>query len=351
MRKNDPLSVFIIAGIFIFTFYAVKPTSADTIFLDSSDSVRSVTVVDFKQGELEVLDRSGGRKTFAYDDVACLRIDGEPDLNDGERLLRLKNWNEAAKSYRKVMAGSNEKKIWIKIWSRARLMNLLARQGAIDEAAEVYIDLAEKIPEWVVTISPTQKDFKADAAAMDRAGAKLVKARDASKSGQVREAIAKFYQRIGCEKKLPEAKPIATAVGDEKDFEKYDQPGPWLDAWAEAKIKAGRPAAVLKVVNRLFETSLRRNLPAIFYWKGRVFLAQQDYDNAGLNFLRVAIEFPSSTFTPDALLQAGRSANLAGHLNYAKRIWQELIDTYGNSNDYRIIQMVEEARDDLRGKE
>jgi len=313
--------------------------------------VRGVTVLDFKQGQLEVLEKSGTRKTFSYEDVACLRIDGEPDLNDGEKLLRMKNWNEAAKAYRKSMTRANSSKKWVHIWSQVRLMNLLAREGMIEEASEVYIDLAGKIPQWVLSISPTQKDFQATTAAMDRAGAKLVQARDQNKSVQVREAIAKFYQRIGCEKRLPEAKPVVSAGKDEKDFEKYDQPGPWLDGWAEAKIKANQSEVVLKVVNRLSDTSLRRNLPAILYWQGKVYFSRQEYDKAGLNFLRVAIEFPSSTYTPDALLQAGRAANLSGHLNYAKRIWQELIDNFANSNDYRIIQMVEEARDDMRGKE
>jgi tetratricopeptide (TPR) repeat protein len=219
---------------------------ADTIFLKSIETIRGVTVVEFSQGQLETINKKGGRKTVNFDDIACVRVDGEPDLNDAERLLRLKNGENAVRAYRKVLAKTDRKKSWIKHWAQVRLMNQLARQGQIDDAAEVYIELAGEIPDWVLSVSPTPQDFKTTSATLDLAGAKLVKARDESKSGKVREALAKFYQRLGCEKKLPEAKPIVTVnAGDEKDFDKFDQPGPWLDAWAEARIKSGHPDAVL----------------------------------------------------------------------------------------------------------
>jgi tetratricopeptide (TPR) repeat protein len=330
----------------------VELVRADTVFLKSSDSARGVTVVAFDQGHLEALDsKKGTRYRFKYDDIACLRIDGEPDLNDGEKWLRLKDFDQAVQAYRKALGRIASKKSWLKTWSQIRLMNLLARQGRIDEATEIYIDLAERIPDWVITVAPTPKDFKADPQTLDRAGAKLVSARDETKSAKVREALAKFYQLLGCEKKLPAAKPVKPAGVDEKDFEKLDQPGPWLDAWAEEKITAGDPDPVLRVVDRLFKTSLRRNLPAIFYWRGRAQLAKQNFDDAGLNFLRAAIEFPASSYTPESLLRAGQSANQAGHFDYAKKIWQELIDNFSNSNDYRIIQLVEQARDYLYEKE
>jgi hypothetical protein len=54
---------------------------------------------------------------------------------------------------------------------------------------------------------------------------------------------------------------------------------------------------------------------------------------------------------PQSLFFAAQSAEQAGRSEYAKKIRIELIDTFSNSNDYRVIQLVEQARDSLNDKE
>jgi tetratricopeptide (TPR) repeat protein len=340
--------VFLIIGVLAW----LNVAGADTIFLKSAqDSIRGIKIVSFKQGRLEGLEKQGERKDVKYEDIAILRVDGQVELNAGEKFLTIRQYDQAIASYRKALIRKAGKNSWMDLWVRVRLMNLYANQGKADEATQMYINLAKEIPDWALAVAPKQGDIKGDAAALERAGTMLVKARDENTSTKVRETLAKFYERLGCKQALPEAKPVAVAGTDEKDFETFDQPGPWLDGWAEKKVKSDDAAAVLRVTGRLYTTSLRRNLPAVFYWRGRAELAGRDFDHAALSFLRVAIEFPASSYVPEALFYASQAAEQAGRSEYAKKIRMELIDTYNNSNDYRVIQLVEQARDLLSEKE
>jgi tetratricopeptide (TPR) repeat protein len=326
--------------------------AADTIFLKSADeSIRGVKIVSFNQGRLEGLSKQGTRSTIKYDDIAIIRVDGLVDLNAGEKFLTIRQDDQAIDAYRKALKQTAGKNAWTNLWIRVRLMRLYAAQGQIDESTEIYIDLAREIPEWILTVAPKQSEIRSTPDMLERAGAMLVKARDEISSGKVREALAKFYERLGCKQSLPEARPVVKAGADVKDFESFDQPGPWLDAWAEKKVNADDPVAVLGVVTRLYATSFRRNLPAVFYWRGRAELSAKDFDHATLSFLRVAIEFPFSEYVPQSLFFAAQSAEQAGRSEYAKKIRIELIDTFSNSNDYRVIQLVEQARDSLNDKE
>ena len=89
----------------------------------------------------------------------------------------------------------------------------------------------------------------------------------------------------------------------------------------------------------------------MFYWRGRAELGGGDFDHAALSFLRVAIEFPTSSYVPEALFYAAQAAEQAGRSGYARSIRSELIDTFNSSNDYRVIQLVEQARELLNEKE
>ncbi|NLE28287.1 MAG: hypothetical protein GX629_01295 [Phycisphaerae bacterium] len=341
-------TLFLILGVLGWATLA----GADTIFLKSAqESIRGVRIVAFKQGRLEGLDKQGGRRTIMYDDIAIIRVDGQVELNSGEKFLSLRQYDQAIASYRQALTQKTGKAGWRNLWIRVRLMSLYASRGQVDASAEIYIDLAKEIPEWVLTVAPTQGEIRNEPVALERAGGMLVKARDESRSGKVREALAKFYERLGCRQALPEARPIQSAEVEEKDFEKFDQPGSWLDVWAEKKVGVGDSASVLRVTQRLYTTSFRRNLPAVFYWRGRAELGAGDFDHAALSFLRVAIEFPTSSYVPEALFYAAQAAEQAGRSGYARSIRSELIDTFNSSNDYRVIQLVEQARELLNEKE
>ncbi len=338
---------------FIALFFAATIAFGDTVHLRSGDSsVRGVTIVSFKQAQLELLDRGGKRRTVDYGDIALIRVDGRPDLNRAEQLFLTQRFSDAISAYQTCLTRNIRRGSWLETWIRVRLLNLLAGQGRIEEAADLYVELARQIPDWLVGVAPTENQIKASPDQLERAARRIIQARDELTDPKSREALGKFYQHLGRQcKPLPPARSVLPKGLDEKDLEKYDQPGPWLDLWAEEKLKNNQPEPVLRVIDRLFRSSLRRNLPGVFYWRGRAQLVCRDFDFAALSFLRVAVEFPSSSYAPSSLFYAGKAASLAGRSSYAKKLWREVIDTYGNSNDYQVIQLVEQARDSLQDKE
>lgn len=352
MKPGLPAAIrmTLIAGLWV-TFLAV-PAAADTVHLRSAQSIRNVRIVAFKQGRLETIDvKRGDRRLFEYSEIALIRVDGQPNLNEAEKLLAARQTGSVVKEYESALAKAPAKGGWIPVWVKVRLMALFAAQGQIDRVVDTYIDLAGQIPDWVILVAPAQSDLKAPAAQREAAARRLVQAREASNSAKTREALAKFYQRLGGDRVLPPAKDTQVVGADVRDVEKFDQPGPWLDAWAEEKIKSGNADAVLRVTGRLFGSALRRNLPAVFYWQGRARLEKRDYDAAALDFLEVAIEFPAGAYAPAALFYAAQAAAATGRTGYAERLQRELIDTFAGSNDYTVIQLVEQARDSLSEKE
>jgi len=347
MKKHG---MFFLIGMFVLSLTA--GAMADTIHLQSAPSMRFIKITSFKEGKIETFSSTDGKRTMIpYADIAIIRVDGQPELNDAERLMLTKKYDAAIKGYQKVLDKTHSRDSWMSVWSQVRLVNLLASEGQMERAVEIYINLAKAIPDWVLTVSPTKKDFKGTPAQLGAAADKLLHARDESKNVKVRDALGKFYQRFGRERPLPALKDINTAELDEANLAKYEQPGPWFDTWSEEKIKARKYDLVLQAADRLAGTSLRRNLPAVFYWRGQVFLAKEEFDKAALEFMEIAVEFPSSEYAARGLFYAAQAATETGRLEYARKLWRELIDNFTNSNDYQVILLVEKARDFLRDKE
>ncbi len=326
---------------------------ADTVHLRSADSsIRQVKIISFRQARVEAIDTKTGQRRFIdFGEIALVRVDGQPELNEAEKWGTAKQYDQAAGAYQKALKKSSGKGSWIPVWTKARLMNLYAALGQADRMVEMYVDLARQIPDWVIQVAPARKDIKVSDSQLELAARNLLQARDESGSGKVREALGKFYQRLNRDRKLPPAKDTKAMGLAETDLEKFDQPGPWLDSWAEEKIKSGSADSVLRVTQRLYFSSLRRNLPAVFYWQGRGHAAKGEYDLAALDLLETAIEFPSSSYAPPALFWAARAAAETGRYDYARKLRLELIDNFSGSNDYTVIQLVEKARDFLHEKE
>jgi hypothetical protein len=328
------------------------PTPADTLHLRSADSIRNVKIISFKQAKLEAIDtRTAQRRFIDLGDIALIRVDGRPELNEAEKWRMAKQANSAVEAYQKALVKTSAQGSWQTVWIKVRLMNLFAGLGQADRMVETYIELARQIPDWVIQVAPTRKEIKVSDSQLDLAARALLGARDETGSGKVREALGKFYRRVAGDRQLPVARDTKAVGLAEKDLEKFDQPGPWLDPWAEGKIKSGNAEAVLHVTQKLFSSSLRRNLPAVFYWQGRGHLAKGEFDRAALDLLETAIEFPSSPYTPQALFWAAQAAGETGRSDYARKLRLELIDNFANSNDYAVIQLVEKTRDLLHEKE
>ncbi len=322
---------------------AVTFAGADTILTRTARSIRSVKIVSFKRAKLEAISKDGKRREVSYYDIALVRVDGQPGLNRAEQLLMRKSYSRAAEEYQKIEKNIAKNKSWMILWVKVRLMNALAKTNKIDQVAKAYIDLAGQIPDWVISVAPTRRSIRAGKFQLAGIGRMLIDARDKSNSAKTREALVKFYKQLGCAEKLPPVPRRRLTL----NVSKMDQPGPWLDKWAKDEIEKGKDGKVMAVLNNLFKKSNRRNLPVLLYWQGRTMFAQSQFDEAGIKFMRVAIEFPASQYTPFALFYAGRSAEKAGRIGYAKKIYQELVDKFSRSNNFAVINILEKARDAL----
>ncbi len=336
----------------IFIIFVIFPNYGygDTVLLMMAKSIRGVKIVSFKQAKLEVIDKQGNRQIIPYSDIAIIRVDGQATLNKAERLNLQGRFEEAEYAYQRVLNNVSSKKRWISVWVRVKLMNIFAKLGQARRMTEMYIELAKIIPNWVITVSPTRREAKISDKQIQGIARMLISAREKSESIKIREALAKFYKRMGCEHKLPKLRP-KTIGTIEQNIDKIEQAGPWLEQWVENKLKNGNIKEAYNVTNRLFKSSFRRNLPVVLYCQGRILLADEKYDRAGLKLMRVAIEFPSSRYAPAALFYAGQAAELAGRMKYAKEIRRELINNYSSSTDFTVIDFVEKAHEALKGRE
>jgi len=328
------------------------PAVADTVHLKSAESVRQVKILDFKDARLEAVDRTTGqRKVVPFADIAAVKVDGRPDLNEAETQLALRRNDQAMEAYRKLQKSTATAGGWMRIWVRVRLLNLYAARGEPDRVVETFAELAKLIPDWVIQVSPTARDLKGPEADLAKAARRLAEIRNETKSDRVRQAMTKFLPRLGQDKPLPPPKDPKVASLDEKGLEQFDQPGVWLDTWAPGRLKAGQTDAVIRAAQRLYPLSLRRNLPVLMYWHGRALQAKGEHDSAALTLMQMVIEFPAGPYAPGGLFYAGQAASEAGRIEYARKLWRELIDAYSNSNDFQVIQLVEQARDLLQDKE
>ncbi len=335
-----------VSGCSIILLVFASVLRADTIFLADTTKLSRITITDFKDAKLEYITTDGKRRMIGYHKVAILRLDGKPVLNRAERLFFLKKYDSSADEYQRIV--NNAKDSWILVWSKVRLLTIFSMQKNIKRFVQLYADLANRIPDWVVSVVPIQNLHGLSSSDRTLLGRLLMSTRKRMKSIRARRAIERLYKRLGFKQELP---PAPRAGKLQFDPAKMDQPGPWMDVWAEKTFKEGNVKTVLDIIEKLYPNSYRRNLPILLYWKGRALLIEKRYDLAGLTLIRIPIEFPSSRYTPFALYYAGISAELAGKPDYAKKIFTKLINDFINSPDFNVINIVEKAKAKLKLQE
>lgn len=327
----------------VLAMVAATASRGDTVLTRQAKSIRDVTVVGFNQARLEVVDKgTGQRQTIDFDQIASIRVDGKSVLNRAETFLTLKKRREAIDAYRVALTKSPG--AWEHTWIQVRLFRLLAQTGQIESAADVYVDLAERVGEWVMQVAPARNEIPAERAALQKAAATLVEARKVSGSTPSRQALTKFLERLGYDQ--PTWQPADPNVVEmtEADLIRLHRPGTWLDTWAEKQAKARQYDRIAKMTDTLFTHAVRADMPVILYWRGRAHLALKQYDPAALELLRVAIEFPTSPYAPYGLYHAADAMSKANRALYAKTAREELIARYANSRDVVVSQLVSRTK-------
>jgi len=322
---------------------AAGSASADTVLTRKAQSVRHVKIVEFDRARLTVMDsQSGQRSQIDFADVYLVRVDGRAELNEAEKLLSLKKYDEAVAAYREALgfAGGG----WEGAWVRVRLVNLLARGGKLDEAAELIVRLAEDIPEWLIQVLPTRGEIPSDEKAMGAATATLVAARNKAGSAETRQALSRVLERLGINQpNLADRKKVVREV-TESELLNFRRPGAWLDQWAAEQLEAGKADQLLATTETLFAAAVRADLPGILHWRGRGLSAAGRFDGAALELLRVAVEFPQSPYAAGSLFYAAEALDQGSRQVFAKAVREELVRRFGDSTEAAVAEMVDGAR-------
>ena len=311
----------------------------DTIHTRGARSHRDLQIVDFAQGKLGTVEtRTGNREQWSLDEIALIRVDDNPVLNDAERLLGLEHHAEAIETYQTALDRASAK--WQITWIKVRLLNLLAGQGQLGQAVRVYIDLAETIPDWLIQAAPTRDRIMADNQQLSQAITVLTAARMKTSSSQAQSTLNRFIERLGGTKNRADGHEAPPIEPSEADVPSDGRPGLWLDDFAEQRLKTGKFAPIASATDQLLKTAVRADLPAVLYWRGRALFGQGETDAAALALLRVAIEFPRSKYAPRALFYAVDALLRGNRREYAEQIRSELVDRYANSEDAEVSRLV-----------
>jgi len=347
---------------------------ADTIHCKSARTHKDVRIVDFRNGSLMALDRIGQRINVDWNQIAVIKVDGVDNLNLAERSLAADRMQQAQQYYQKFLAGKT--RTWQRIWANARLLNLHAQAGRLEEMARNYCTLVAAVPRWAIKLTPNVTTL----ATHDRSAAKaIVLLREAEKAQQeslARQSVRKL--RVRMEKffgqapttpvkeepqqaqpiEIPEPaapppqQPPPTVTPPQPTVTPPNQPyqrtavsyGLPFDKWAAENLKVNNAQAVLSAVNEKLPTAMRGRLPQLLFWRGRVVYAQDKLRLAALDFMRVVIEFPTSEYTAAAMYYAARCLLEDGQKRPANDLLNNLLEDYAENGDQRTRNILRAAR-------
>ncbi len=337
----------IFGGMIIAGLVRVPVGVADTVHCKSAVTHKAVRIIDFKNGKLQLLDRTGQRITLGLNRIANIRVDGLAALNKAEQNLAIGQASAAGQYYPTALAGAD--RTWLRIWIYTRLINLHVQSGNLEQMARDYCVLAGLAPRWASKAVPNLARLGArDSDQVTMAISILQQAEGREKALLVRQCLRKVRLRLAKSlgtRQIPASVTgqgagtggMGGGVGRRATF----------DSWAFDNLQNGNWRAVLNTVKRRYSTCLPGQLPQLLYWRGRAMYIKDDVQSAMLDYLRVAIEFPVSKYAPRGLYRAGRCLLEDNQQQAAKGLFNELLDNYGQDTgqvDQELDRILQSAR-------
>ncbi len=346
-RISGIYNICIFGGVIIAGLMQVPAGVADTVHCKSAITHKSVRIIDFKNGKLQLLDRTGQRITLAFNQIANIRMDGLAALNKAEQNLAAGHVSAARRYYQTALAGAD--RTWLKVWIYVRLINLHVQSGNLEQMARDYCVLAGLAPRWASKAVPNLARLGArhsGQAAM--AVSILQQAEGREKQLLVRQCLRKVRLRLSKSlgtRQIPRSLTGQGAGTSGKDGGVGRRAT--FDSWAADNLQGGNWQAVLNTVKRRYKTCMPGQLPQLLYWRGRAMYVRDDVQSAMLDYLRVAIEFPASKYAPRGLYRAGRCLLEDNQQQAAKGLFKELLDNYGQDTgqiDQELDRILQSAR-------
>ena len=273
-------------------------------------------ITDFDGAVLSFLTFDGVSHHIPIGQIIQMVVDNfawAKDFNTAETYLARQEPGSAAVRYERALRVAED--FWPGL-IRLRLLQARDRAGHFNEAVVQFLHLTESMPDVALGLVPTCiPDTPGDRTrrALERLDEALRR-----QAGKPAEAPLQVFQFVILERVDPDkAAELAGAVmrlsAPERDFG-------GRDALRSIQVRAlrllqqrGRNADVVAGVDRLLADAPESVLPDFLLLKGRALYASaldsgsaDEYKQAGLAFMRVAIHYPSDARAGDALLWSAR---------------------------------------------
>ncbi len=236
-------------------------------------------------------------------DLVIDSVSGLADFNEAERYFSQKRWPEAATRYERALRQADG--FWVAIIHH-RLVQVYARQEALDRAVDSFIQVAEDSPTAAARLLPlavpagpsavTQRAFQRLATAVSRAAGD-----DQRKVFEMQS----YAIMLATDHRAADAR--AREVAQLEVSPAIAAPGAYaVKTLALDRLRAnGESDAVLSAVETMLMGCPDTVLPDLLLLKGRALLDRsadrRDLLAAGLAFMRVAIHFSDHALAPEAL--------------------------------------------------
>ncbi len=303
------------AGWLLAAWLAAVPARADQV-LAGPDNYPRGRVSGFAGGVLRFLTPDGVTHSIPISRIDQMVLDNfawAKDFNAAEAYLARKEPGSAAVRYERALRVAGD--FWPDL-IRLRLLQARDRAGHFNEAVVQFLHVAETMPDAALGLVPTCiPDTPGDRTrrALERLDEVLRR-----QGGKPAEAPLQILQFAILEKSEPDkAVELAGAVmrlsASQSEFG-------GRDALRSVQVRAlqllqerGRNADVVEGVDRLLADAPEAVLPDYLLLKGRALYTSalesgsaEEFKQAGLAFMRVAIHYPSDARAGEALLWAAR---------------------------------------------
>lgn len=324
--------------------------SADSVVLTSGLKYDGVTVVGAEEGVLRFRLRSGNVVSRSLADVRTIMLVGRDTFNEAEKLLAGGKHAEAIKAYATAAQSASG---WRKALIQYRLLPVHENSGRIDQAVALWLEIADAAGATPTTLALRPKKIPPAGSTANDEAIKLLTAKVKNASNKayvkgIRLLLVDLYERQG---RLSEAQAVAAKLGattsqaTDVNGVRPVRPtgsGEVILRRASLAAKAGEHAKVVSLVKPALKEFASAELPTALQLlaQAQLGLAKAEKDAAagrellvaaGLNFMRVVVNFPTSEEAPDALVGAGTVNEGLNNFAAARAAYSAVIDGYAGS--------------------
>jgi hypothetical protein len=310
------------------TVLAAAATLAMAVAVRAEDNIRTLANIGnagqitgvAPEGLIIKLTSSGDNKTFAFAEMGRVESDRAPTLRATEMTyaatLKAKvpaDMQKLEKAYKDIMASASNPP-WMRVLCQWRLYPVYKDANRTAEALDAFIEISKSCPKAADTLKlPTPVD------GAHEANAAMIKKIDSSAIPAVNQPYVTELKNFRVSLVMLEGSSnpndmlaILTAQWNNKD-DKVRQAARFK--WVQLMVDQGHSTEAMPVIDELYRNPLADTAltPDVVYWHGRVLEEQKKGLEAAVDYMRIAILYPTKdkAMTADALWRTGQQLEAA----------------------------------------